>query len=116
MWRSQSARCAGGEAHPYAARQFVSSTRLSSAGRVQRLRHVHLRLYGYCRQLRMFHQVRYMRQGSPATSGGAKPEVGCLAWNRKVQHILASGHANGTCVVWDLKKQKHIISFRNPAG
>jgi protein transport protein SEC31 len=39
-----------------------------------------------------------------------------LAWNHKVQHILSSGHANGVVVVWDLKKQRPAISFRNPAG
>jgi protein transport protein SEC31 len=31
-----------------------------------------------------------------------------------VQHILASCTHNGTTVVWDLKKQKPVISFRDP--
>lgn len=37
-----------------------------------------------------------------------------MAWNKKVQHILASCSTNGSCVVWDLKKQKPVISFRDP--
>ncbi|CAJ2652307.1 unnamed protein product [Trifolium pratense] len=31
--------------------------------------------------------------------------------NSKVQHILASTSYNGTTVVWNLKKQKPVISF-----
>jgi hypothetical protein len=48
-------------------------------------------------------------QGAP---GGAA-EVMHLSWNRKVQHILASCLSNGTTVVWDLKRQKPVISFRD---
>ena len=32
----------------------------------------------------------------------------CIAWNRQVQHILASTFA-GRCVVWDLRKNEPII-------
>ncbi|CAN6442260.1 unnamed protein product [Victoria cruziana] len=42
---------------------------------------------------------------------GAQGEVSFLAWNHKVQHILASTSYNGTTVIWDLKKQKPVISF-----
>lgn len=31
-----------------------------------------------------------------------------------MQHILASCSTNGTTVVWDLKRQKPVISFRDP--
>jgi protein transport protein SEC31 len=47
-------------------------------------------------------------------SGGTPGEITYLAWNRKVQHILASTSANGTTVVWDLKRQRPVISFNDP--
>jgi protein transport protein SEC31 len=55
----------------------------------------------------------------PALKGGAggQPtagEVSYLAWNKKVQHILASSSLNGTTVVWDLKRQRPVISFTDP--
>jgi protein transport protein SEC31 len=55
----------------------------------------------------------------PALKGGAggQPgagEVSFLAWNKKVQHILASSSLNGTTVVWDLKRQRPVISFTDP--
>ncbi|KAG2498995.1 hypothetical protein HYH03_003181 [Edaphochlamys debaryana] len=57
----------------------------------------------------------------PALKGGAGApgqavggEITYLAWNKKVQHILASCSTNGTTVVWDLKRQKPVISFRDP--
>ena len=47
--------------------------------------------------------------------GAGNPgEITCLAWNRKVQHILASGSSAGNTVVWDLKKQKPVITFCDP--
>ncbi|CAN6455975.1 unnamed protein product [Victoria cruziana] len=42
---------------------------------------------------------------------GAQGEISFLSWNHKVQHILASTSYNGTTVVWDLKRQKPVISF-----
>lgn len=51
------------------------------------------------------------------TSGhgaGTPGEITCLSWNRKVQHILASGTSQGSTVVWDLKKQKPVITFADP--
>jgi protein transport protein SEC31 len=43
-------------------------------------------------------------------------EVLCCAWNRKVPHILCSSSNNGMTVVWDLKQQKEVISFKDPAN
>jgi len=56
---------------------------------------------------------------SGANSGGApRPEVGPVAWNWRFPKILACGLSNGTCVVWDLGKDKPraVVSLRNPAG
>lgn len=57
----------------------------------------------------------------PALKGAQGPgqpapgsEITFVSWNRKVQHILASSLANGTTVVWDLKRQRPVISFRDP--
>lgn len=41
-------------------------------------------------------------------------QVTYLAWNCKVQHILASTSVKGTTIVWDLKRQKPVISFTDP--
>lgn len=48
-----------------------------------------------------------------APGGGGGGEITYIAWNCKVQHILASSLANGSTVVWDLKRQKPVISFRD---
>ncbi|KAL8227828.1 hypothetical protein R6Q57_015412 [Mikania cordata] len=45
------------------------------------------------------------------TASAKQGEISFLSWNRKVQPILASTSVNGTTVVWDLRKQKPIISF-----
>eukprot|EP00798_Chlamydomonas_sp_ICE-L_P021383 gene21383-28331_t len=54
----------------------------------------------------------------PALKGGGGPgsagEIAYISWNRKVAHILASCSSNGSTVVWDLKRQKPVISFRDP--
>ncbi|KAL7204560.1 hypothetical protein ACSBR2_017602 [Camellia fascicularis] len=47
-------------------------------------------------------------KGSGSATQG---EISFLSWNSKVQHILASTSYNGTTVVWDLRKQKPVISF-----
>ncbi|XAR54410.1 hypothetical protein NMG60_11029523 [Bertholletia excelsa] len=47
-------------------------------------------------------------KGSGSATQG---EISYLSWNSKVQHILASTSYNGTTVIWDLKKQKPVISF-----
>ena len=38
-------------------------------------------------------------------------EVSFLYWNQKVQHLLVSTSYSGTRVIWDLRRQKTIISF-----
>ncbi|KAI3739788.1 hypothetical protein L2E82_30199 [Cichorium intybus] len=47
-------------------------------------------------------------KGSESSTHG---EISYLSWNKKVQPILASTSFYGTTVVWDLRKQKPIISF-----
>ncbi|XP_071709504.1 protein transport protein SEC31 homolog B-like isoform X2 [Rutidosis leptorrhynchoides] len=47
-------------------------------------------------------------KGSASAKQG---EISFLSWNKKVQPILASTSFNGATVVWDLRKQKPIISF-----
>eukprot|EP00971_Amphidinium_carterae_P066757 1321947-Amphidinium_carterae.1 len=51
-----------------------------------------------------------------STNKHAGTEVQCLAWNRKLQHILCSCSNTGTTVVWDLKLKKEVISFHDPAN
>jgi len=57
----------------------------------------------------------------PALKGGAagapavgSAEISYISWNRKVQHILASTHIDGSTVVWDLKKQRPVITLKDP--
>ncbi|KAI9560156.1 hypothetical protein GHT06_014167 [Daphnia sinensis] len=45
---------------------------------------------------------------TPGTLSQPPDDVTCLAWNRQVQHILASTFAT-RCVVWDLRKNEPII-------
>nr|XP_032825144.1 protein transport protein Sec31A-like isoform X2 [Petromyzon marinus] len=50
--------------------------------------------------------------GTPMTPGSkSQPaeDVVCVAWNRQVQHILASASPSGKAVVWDLRKNEPII-------
>ncbi|CAM6099177.1 unnamed protein product [Calypogeia fissa] len=51
----------------------------------------------------------------PVRAGGGKAgEISYLSWNRKVQPILAATSYSGTSVVWDLRKQKPVLSFTDP--
>ncbi|GKD54719.1 WD40/YVTN repeat-like-containing domain, ancestral coatomer element 1, Sec16/Sec31, partial [Tanacetum coccineum] len=45
--------------------------------------------------------------GGSATHG----EISFLTWNKRVEPILASTSSHGATVIWDLRKQKPIISF-----
>lgn len=36
-------------------------------------------------------------------------DIGCVSWNRQVQHILASASPSGRASVWDLRKNDLII-------
>uniref|UniRef100_A0A8C6T6Z4 Protein transport protein Sec31A n=1 Tax=Neogobius melanostomus TaxID=47308 RepID=A0A8C6T6Z4_9GOBI len=50
--------------------------------------------------------------GSPMTPGPkTQPleDISCVAWNRQVQHILASSCPSGRTSVWDLRKNDLII-------
>ncbi|XP_072310454.1 protein transport protein Sec31A isoform X2 [Eucyclogobius newberryi] len=50
--------------------------------------------------------------GSPMTPGPkTQPleDISCVAWNRQVQHILASTSTSGRTSVWDLRKNDLII-------
>ncbi|XP_047228522.1 protein transport protein Sec31A isoform X2 [Girardinichthys multiradiatus] len=50
--------------------------------------------------------------GSPMTPGPkAQPQedINCVAWNKQVQHILASASPSGRTSVWDLRKNDLII-------
>ncbi|XP_041086426.1 protein transport protein Sec31A-like isoform X9 [Polyodon spathula] len=49
---------------------------------------------------------------SPMTPGPkSQPleDISCVAWNRQVQHILASASPSGRASVWDLRKNEPII-------
>lgn len=45
------------------------------------------------------------------TGSAAQNEISYLSWNNKVPIILASTSYNGLTVIWDLRKQKSVISF-----
>eukprot|EP00166_Cyanidium_caldarium_P004105 ctg_4191.g449 len=47
---------------------------------------------------------------------GPPSQISAVAWNRRVQHILASGAGNGNAVVWDLKQKRPVISFSDPVA
>ncbi|XP_054267907.1 protein transport protein Sec31A-like [Macrosteles quadrilineatus] len=47
---------------------------------------------------------------TPGAKSQPAEEVMCLAWNKQVQHILASAFAT-RCVVWDLRKNEPIIKL-----
>ncbi|KAJ9158851.1 hypothetical protein P3X46_024396 [Hevea brasiliensis] len=47
------------------------------------------------------------------SGSAAQGEISYVSWNCKVQHILASTSLNGITVVWDLKKQKPVISVED---
>ena len=49
-----------------------------------------------------------------AALGGPPADISCVAWNRKVQHILASTSHGGQSVVWDLKLKRSVINFTDP--
>eukprot|EP00201_Polytomella_parva_P000598 CAMPEP_0175077168 /NCGR_PEP_ID=MMETSP0052_2-20121109/23216_1 /TAXON_ID=51329 ORGANISM="Polytomella parva, Strain SAG 63-3" /NCGR_SAMPLE_ID=MMETSP0052_2 /ASSEMBLY_ACC=CAM_ASM_000194 /LENGTH=971 /DNA_ID=CAMNT_0016346555 /DNA_START=120 /DNA_END=3032 /DNA_ORIENTATION=+ len=59
-----------------------------------------------------------LKSSAGGAAAAASSEVTCLSWNKKVQHILAScgggTGGGGATVVWDLKRQKPVISFKDP--
>ncbi|GJN84869.1 protein transport protein S31 [Purpureocillium lilacinum] len=50
------------------------------------------------------------RLGNPAARAD---DIECLAWNRKVSHILATGGQSGFVTVWDLKTKKASLTLNN---
>ncbi|GAO14245.1 uncharacterized protein UV8b_08110 [Ustilaginoidea virens] len=40
-------------------------------------------------------------------------DIECLAWNKKVSHILATGSSGGLVTVWDLKTKKASLTLNN---
>ncbi|XP_015780784.1 PREDICTED: protein transport protein Sec31A-like [Acropora digitifera] len=56
---------------------------------------------------------------SPLTPGSKTlppDNISCVAWNRQVQHILASASPCGRCVVWDLRKNEPIIKVSDQSA
>ena len=54
-------------------------------------------------------------QGAQPGASGARA-ICHLAWNPKVQHIVATANAAGSVVVVDLKKQKHVMDLADNQG
>ncbi|XP_007897698.2 protein transport protein Sec31A isoform X1 [Callorhinchus milii] len=50
-----------------------------------------------------------MTPGAKSQQREPSEDISCVAWNRQVQHILASAHPSGRAVVWDLRKNEPII-------
>ncbi|XP_061083735.1 protein transport protein Sec31A isoform X1 [Conger conger] len=48
---------------------------------------------------------------TPGTKSQPLEDVSVVAWNRQVQHILASANPSGKAVVWDLRKNEPIIKI-----
>ncbi|XP_058523121.1 protein transport protein Sec31A isoform X20 [Ochotona princeps] len=46
---------------------------------------------------------------TPGAKTQPPEDVSCIAWNRQVQHILASASPSGRATVWDLRKTEPII-------
>ncbi|CAK7203229.1 protein transport protein S31 [Sporothrix eucalyptigena] len=40
-------------------------------------------------------------------------DIECLAWNKKVSHILATGSSGGLVTVWDVKAKKASLTLNN---
>ncbi|NWW19290.1 SC31A protein, partial [Falcunculus frontatus] len=46
---------------------------------------------------------------TPGVKTQPPEDISCIAWNRQVQHILASASPSGRATVWDLRKNEPII-------
>ncbi|XP_059242121.1 protein transport protein Sec31A isoform X20 [Mustela nigripes] len=46
---------------------------------------------------------------TPGAKTQPPEDISCVAWNRQVQHILASASPSGRATVWDLRKNEPII-------
>ncbi|KAK2018861.1 WD domain-containing protein [Colletotrichum eremochloae] len=47
------------------------------------------------------------------TAAARADDLECVAWNRKVAHILATGGSGGFVTVWDLKTKKASLTLNN---
>ena len=47
------------------------------------------------------------------TAAARSDDLECVAWNRKVPHILATGGGGGFVTVWDLKTKKASLTLNN---
>ena len=45
------------------------------------------------------------------TAAARSDDLECVAWNRKVPHILATGGSGGFVTVWDLKTKKASLTL-----
>jgi protein transport protein SEC31 len=46
---------------------------------------------------------------TPGSKSQKLDDITCVAWNRQVQHIMASSSVNGCSVIWDLKRKAEVI-------
>ncbi|KAM6221915.1 protein transport protein Sec31A isoform 4-T4 [Rhynchocyon petersi] len=46
---------------------------------------------------------------TPGAKTQPPEDISCIAWNRQVQHILASANPSGRATVWDLRKNEPVI-------
>ncbi|OZJ04890.1 hypothetical protein BZG36_02498 [Bifiguratus adelaidae] len=54
---------------------------------------------------------------SPSDNRSSKLEdITAVAWNRQVQHILATSSTTGYTVVWDLRQRREVIQLSYPAA
>jgi protein transport protein SEC31 len=47
------------------------------------------------------------------TAAARSDDLECIAWNRKVPHILATGGSGGFVTIWDLKTKKASLTLNN---
>ena len=47
---------------------------------------------------------------------GPGPEISYLAWNRKVEHIIATCGPDGAVIIWDMRRQRRVMTLRDNAG
>ncbi|KFY50708.1 hypothetical protein V496_09232 [Pseudogymnoascus sp. VKM F-4515 (FW-2607)] len=60
------------------------------------------------------YDVNDMSNGSRLGNPQARSDdLECIAWNRKVPHILATGSVGGFVTVWDLKTKKATLTLNN---
>ena len=53
---------------------------------------------------------------SPGTRSSKLDEVGALAWNNQVPHVLATSSGTGYTVVWDLRGKREVVALAYGGG